>query len=129
MDANLKLINKKGGIKVIMNIDATMGWYVVLLIIGFLLFLLIRHILEDRNLKIELQSLKNELKFVRILSNAYEKQYGPDLAKEVIDDMIKSSGITDENPLRIKSQVVLFNKFKFGLKDKENNTLKDKGSK
>jgi len=82
--------------------DTIMGIYVVLLIIGLALFLLICPYLENRKLKKELKSVKNELELVRGLLLAYEDQYGEDLANERIKDFLKKLGITEENPLVVK---------------------------
>ena len=82
--------------------DTIMGIYVVLLIIGLALFLLICPYLENRKLKKELKSVKNELELVRGLLLAYEDQYGEDLANERIKNFLKKLGITEENPLVVK---------------------------
>ena len=79
-----------------------MGLYIILLIIGLVLFLLIRPYLQNKRLKKELYSIKNELKFVRGIFNEYTKKYGEELFEEYAKDLMRRAGITDETPLKVK---------------------------
>ena len=79
-----------------------MGLYIILLIIGLVFFILIRPYLQNKKLKKELSSIKNELKFVRGIFNEYTKKYGEELFEEYTKDLIRQAGITDETPLKVK---------------------------
>ena len=82
--------------------DAVIGLYIVLLIIGLVLFLLIQLYLQNKRLKKEFNSIKNELKFVRGIFNEYTKKYGEELFEEYTKDLMRRAGITDETPLKVK---------------------------
>ena len=92
------------------------GLYIVLLIIGLVLFLLIQLYLQNKRLKKEFNSIKNELKFVRGIFNEYTKKYGKELFEEYTKDLMRRAGITDETPLKVK-----MNKMEWEEYEKENN--------
>jgi len=96
--------------------DEVIGLYIVLLIIGLVLFLLIQLYLQNKRLKKEFDSIKNELKFVRGIFNEYTKKYGEELFEEYTKDLMRRAGITDETPLKVKMSKMEWEEY-----EKENN--------
>jgi len=98
--------------------DAVMGLYVILLIIGLALFLLIRPYLQNKRLKKELSSIKNQLEFIRGIFNEYTKKYGEELFNEYVKDFMKRAGITDETPLKVKMSKKELEEYEKGINKK-----------
>lgn len=98
--------------------DAIMGLYVVLLIIGLALFLLIWLYLKNKRLKKELRLIENLLEFVRGILKEYTKEYGEEISNKCIEVSIKRAGITDETPLKVKMSKKEWEEYEKGINKK-----------
>jgi len=98
--------------------DVIMRLHVVLLIIGLVLFLLIRSYLQNKRLKKELNSIENQLEFVRGILKEYTKKYGEELSNKYIEDIIRRAEITDETPLKVKMSKKEWEEYEKGINKK-----------
>jgi len=95
-----------------------MGLYIILLIIGLVLFLLIRPHLQNKRVKKELSSVENQLEFVRGILKEYTKKYGEELSNKYIEDIIRRAEITDETPLKVKMSKKEWEEYEKGINKK-----------
>lgn len=95
-----------------------MGLYIILLIIGLVLFLLIRSYLQNKRVKKELSSVENQLEFVRGILKEYTKKYGEELSNKYIEDIIRRAEITDETPLKVKMSKKEWEEYEKGINKK-----------
>jgi len=98
--------------------NTAMGLYIILLIIGLVLFLLIRPHLQNKRVKKELSSVENQLEFVRGILKEYTKKYGEELSNKYIEDIIRRAEITDETPLKVKMSKKEWEEYEKGINKK-----------